>query len=181
MISICLVLSWKPRFLAIKIVIWLSQFIGINIGVMMPKSCTKECSHTLTWGVGAIARYSVISVKTRLLNAHFYVSNKIYNSTLQIWFLNENSGKSRSNPQRGRLRDWNQKIIFGIFRFRKRKWMVKGRKWARRWNESNKCFQTPCEDWKTLIDGGNVVFRVCKCENVDEQMRKMEEMDRNRS
>ena len=41
-----------------------------------------------------------------------------------------------------------------------------------------KRFQTPFEDRKPLIDGGNVVFRVCKCENVDEQMRKREETDR---
>ena len=48
-------------------------------------------------------------------------------------------------------------------------------------NEPIKRFQTPFKDWKPLIDGGNVVFRVCKCGNMDEQMMKSEEMDRKRS
>ena len=39
-------------------------------------------------------------------------------------------------------------------------------------------FQTPLEYWKPLIDGGKLIIRVCKCENVDKQMRKIEKMDR---
>ena len=46
-----------------------------------------------------------------------------------------------------------------------------------RGNEPNKCFLTLLRDWKPLIDGGNVIFRVYKDGNVDEQMRKIEEMD----
>ena len=41
-----------------------------------------------------------------------------------------------------------------------------------------KCFQTPFRDWKPSIDGGNVVFRVYKYGNVNEQMRKIDEIDR---
>ena len=72
-------------------------------------------------------------------------------------------------------------LFFWYFRFRNRKWSVKGRKCAWRRNEPNDCFQTPFEDWKPLIEDGKVIFRVCKCGNVDEQMRKMEEIDRKRS
>ena len=57
LISICLVLSWKARFPAIKIADWLAQCIDIGIGVVMPKSCTKDCNHTISLVVAAIAWY----------------------------------------------------------------------------------------------------------------------------
>ena len=49
---------------------------------------------------------------------------------------------------------------------------MKGRRCTWEWNEPIKHFQTSFEDWKPLIDGGNVVFRVCKYGNVDEKVRK---------
>ena len=39
-------------------------------------------------------------------------------------------------------------------------------------NEPIKCFQTPFEYEKPLIDGEKVVLRVCKYENVYEKMIK---------
>ena len=47
------------------------------------------------------------------------------------------------------------------------------RKMYREWNELIKSFQNPFEDWKPLINGGKVIFRVWKDENVDKKNEKL--------
>ena len=56
---------------------------------------------------------------------------------------------------------------------------MKGRRCMWEWNESIKCFQTPFEDWKPMIDGGKMILgfknmkiliKIYKIENMNKKL-----------
>ena len=62
--------------------------------------------------------------------------------------------------------------FFGNFYISNAKMVNERTKMYTRMKWTNQMLQTPLDDWKPLIDGGKMIFRVCRYENVDKKMRK---------